>query len=488
MRDKGWFLVIRQREKEQAILNRFFRSKKAEFLAIYGRRRIGKTYLIREFFKNKGVYLEITGSNKVAKREQLKNFYREFRVLFPKSISDKTPRDWSEAFELVTKAAGQMDSLVKFIFFIDELPWLASPKSGFLAALDYFWNRHLSQMPNALLIVCGSAAHWMIKKVINDKGGLHGRLSAQIRLEAFALGETEKFLIEQGVHLKRKQLIELYMCMGGVAKYLMSVSPGKSSAQIINELCFSPQGLLASEFVKLYESLFASSEKHIGVVRALAKKQYGMMQSDLLKAAGLGQGGGATDVLRELEEAGFIMTIPAFGKQTKEKKFRLMDEYSLFYLTWIEEVKSSILRNFDHDYWAKIHNTSAWKSWSGHVFENICLKHSNKIREALGLSGVTTIESHWKHTGFSQQEGAEIDLVLDRADNCINLCEIKFCDKEFEITKAYAKDLERKKEVFQKVTGTKKTIFLSLITPFGLKENEHSIGLVDQSITVDALF
>ncbi|HEX2582755.1 MAG TPA: ATP-binding protein [Chlamydiales bacterium] len=479
--------MIIGREKELGILKKFLKSQKAEFLAIYGRRRIGKTFLIHEFYKDKGIYFEITGSNKASKKEQLKNFSRELQVLFP---GTKKISDWSDAFDVLLKKIQRVDPGQKFIFFIDELPWLASPKSGFLSALDYFWNRHFSRLSNVLLIVCGSAAHWIIRKIINDKGGLHNRLSQWIRLEPFTLRETESYLAEQGIKFQRKQLVELYMAFGGVAKYLTSLPTGKSVAQIINEYCFTPNGFLFSEFSKLYESLFDSSEKHMAIVRALAKKQHGLTQTALLKVAGLQPGGTSSLALQELEEAGFIMSIQAFGKKQKEKSFRLIDEYSLFYFAWIEEIRGDVFKNFDAEYWVKKYKTPAWYAWAGHAFETICLKHSEKIKKALGISGITTSESHWKHIPLKKSEGqgVEIDLVIDRADNCINLCEIKFCEEEFEIKKDYAKDLENKKSVFQKTTGTKKTIFLTLITPFGLKENAYSIELVNQQLTLDALF
>lgn len=481
--------MIFGREKEQTLFTKYLKSKRAEFLAVYGRRRIGKTFLISEFFKTKGVYLEVTGSKKTSKAGQIKNFMKEFRAQFPDMAPPMLPKHWSDVFDLVENVAKKVDPNVKFILFIDELPWFASPKSGFLAALDYSWNRHLSRFPNVILIICGSAAHWMIKKVVNDKGGLHGRLSAKLRLEAFTLSETESFLADQGIRLKRKQLIELYMAFGGVAKYLVHLPTGQSPSQIINESCFSPHGALFSEFTRLYESLFDSSKSHVAVVRALAKKRHGMSQADLLKAADLSYGGTSTDVLKELEESGFIMSIPSFGKSSKEQQFRLVDEYSLFYLTWIENIQGSLYRTFDTEYWNKMCQSPHWHSWAGYAFENICLKHSAKIKEALGLASVLTIESHWQHVASKKgDKGAEIDLIIDRADNCINLCEIKFYNSEFEVTQSYAKDLERKKEVFQKVTGTQKTLFITLITPYGMKENEHSLGLVNQQLTLDALF
>lgn len=378
---------------------------------------------------------------------------------------------------------------------MDELPWLASPKSGFLQALDYAWNHDLSRFPNVLLIVCGSAASWIIKKVIKDKGGLHGRLSAKIRLQPFSLSETEQFLSGEGVHFKRKQLIELYMCLGGVAKYLINVVPGKSVAQIINELCFSPNGFLFSEFSELYHSLFDAAENHIAIVRALAKKRKGMSLEELLIATHLTHGGSVTDTLEELEESGFIVKMPAFGKETRDRKIRLIDEYTFFYLSWIEKVRPSLLRSASPvaNYWNRIVKTPSWHEWTGHAFETIVLKHVDKVKAALGITGVASEESHWQHTPKKNDSevshrGAEIDLIIDRADDCINLCEIKFCNTEFQIDKEYALQLERKRDVFQKVTGTKKTIFITLITPYGIIKNEHSTGLVDQELTADHLF
>jgi hypothetical protein len=280
------------------------------------------------------------------------------------------------------------------------------------------------------------------------------------------------------------------MALGGVAKYLVNIPAGKSSTQIINELCFSPQGFLFSEFTDLYESLFDESEKHIAIVRALAKRRTGLLLEELLKETDLKPGGYFADVLEELEESGFIMRMPAFGKEVRDRKIRLIDEYTFFYLTWIEKFRPSVTRTSSNDYWTRMCKTPAWHEWSGHAFENICLKHVGKIKADLGIAGVLTEESHWQYKPMKQsnERGAEIDLLIDRADDCINLCEIKFCNTEFVIDRAYAEQLERKKAVFQRVTGTKKTVFLTLITPFGTAKNEHYIGLVDQQLTMDALF
>lgn len=471
------------RKQEIRILQRLHQSTKAEFLAIYGRRRIGKTFLVHQFFKDLGVYFEVTGTRKASKTEQLTNFYREFVALFKQETeAQKVPKTWDEAFHQLKEAISLIPHSQKVILFFDELPWLASPKSGFLNALDYFWNRHASRMPNVLLIVCGSAASWMIKKVINDRGGLHGRLSAEIRLQPFSLEEVEEFLQAHHIHLTHKQIVEIYMVAGGVPKYLTYIERGQSSAQVINALCFMPQSPLLQEFHKLYDSLFEDAQKHVKIVRLLGEHRYGMRQQELLQAAGLSVGGRSQELLEELEVSGFIVRAPHFGRRAKERSCRLVDEYSLFYLTWIDAVKHNLLRGTDRDYWSKLHMTPSWHTWAGYAFETICLQHIRKIKEALEIGGVSTSESHWRCSG------AEIDLVIDRADQCINLCEMKFYSDVYTMTRKDAEDLERKKRLFYETTKTKKAVFITLITPYGADENEYYLRIVDNQINLEALF
>lgn len=476
------------REKEKKQLKDLYISDKAEFVAIYGRRRVGKTYLISEFFKDKGVYFEITGSKKASKSEQLKNFYREFTALFSDADIIKPPEDWGEALHLLKNGIEKIPETQKVILFFDELPWLSSPKSGFLSALDYFWNRHISRMKNVKLIVCGSAASWMIHHVIHDKGGLYGRLSTQMRLEPFTLTEVEQLFLAKGIRFDRKQLIILYMAIGGIPKYLNFIKPGMSAAQLLDELCFKPQGFLFQEFPKLFKSLFDNAERHVKIVKVLASKRYGLTQMDLFHQAGLPIGGHSSSTLEELEESGFIMSFPEYGKNTKEKWWRLTDEYSFFYLTWIENIRNSILCQSDPEYWMKVQSSHQWLTWSGYAFENICLKHVLSIKKALGLSGVSTIETQWSFRGNENENGAQIDLVIDRADNCINLCEIKFSNDIYVMTKQDKEILERKQSVFQRETKTRKTLFTTLITPYGAEENNHYLGTVQKQLTMQDLF
>lgn len=479
------FFFGREQEKKQ--LQELYDSGKAEFIAIYGRRRVGKTYLVNDFFKDKGIYFEITGSKKAPKSEQLSNFYRELTSLFPEENSCEKPKDWGQALNLLQVAIQKIPKTQKVILFFDELPWLAAPRSGFLRALDYFWNRHISRMGNVKLIVCGSAAAWMIHHIIHDKGGLYGRLSSQIRLEPFTLIEVENLLHAKCINLDRKQLITLYMAIGGIPKYLNFVKPGLSVVQMVNDFCFKPQGFLFQEFPKLFKSLFDGADKHLRIVKLLAENRYGLSQSEIFKKTGIPISGHSSTLLEELEECGFILSVPKWGKNVKERKWRLIDEYSYFYLTWIDGRRSSILRNSDPDYWVKCQTSQNWVTWSGYAFENICLKHIGKIKEALGISGVGSVETQWSFQGDKDKEGAQVDLLIDRQDNCINLCEIRFSNDKYLFTKKDQEALERKKRVFQRETGVKKAIFITMITPYGVTENEHYLGTVQKQLTMDAL-
>jgi hypothetical protein len=481
--------MIIGREKEQETLRRLYTSKRSEFLALYGRRRIGKTFLITEYFKNKGIFFEVTGLPEATPEEDLVNFHREFCALFKKENTEVPPADWSEAFYRLQNMLETFPKSSKIVIFFDEMPWLANKRSNFLSALDYFWNRHASRMNNILLIVCGSAASWMIHNVINNKGGLHGRLSAQIRLLPFKLSELEEFLKHERIELTRKQICELYMVTGGVPKYLSHLPRGNSAAQLIHHICFTPQAPLLTEFHKLYHSLFRKPEGHIAVIKALAKRRQRLARKDLNQLMNGDTSRATTKILDELEESGFITRLPEMGKKVKDSLFMLNDEYSIFYLNWIDDEKHLILQNEDPNYWSKKQTTSGWLAWAGYAFESMCLKHIANIKTALKIGGVITQETHWQSRPQSSEEiGVQIDLVIDRADQCINICEIKFCNKPFLITKKYAEELARKKRMFKEKTDTRKTVFLTIITPYGAVQNDYYVDLVDNQLNIDDLF
>lgn len=481
--------TIAGRGEELNIMEKIYKSRDAELLAIYGRRRVGKTYLINNFFREKGIYFELTGTKDAKAREQLINFSNELSKVFLKGERNTSPENWTEAFARLQDEIEKAVRDQKIILFFDEMPWLNSKKSGFLQALDHFWNRFASRDKRIIAVVCGSAASWMIKNVIYGKGGLHNRVTKKIRLLPFTLSEVEEFLKSRDIDLDRKQIIELYMVFGGVAQYLKYAERGKSAAQIINDVCFNKDGELFGEFEKLYKSLFDSHENHVGIIKALAKTGQGLTKNELLKVTELKSGGTSSKTIQELEEAGFIIYVPAFNKRKAGGRYRLADQYSLFYLTWIEKANLTSLAEAK-DYWLKKRASKGWDAWAGYAFENICFKHMAKIKSALGISGVSTALSGWSYIPprGSKDNGAQIDMIIDRADNCINLCEMKYYDSEFVIDKEYAKSLKNKKDVFRERIGTRKTLFTTMIATYGVKENEYYLSVVDNQITMDGLF
>lgn len=475
---------------ELEILERISVSTQAEFLAVYGRRRIGKTYLISEYFKNKGYYFELTGAKEAPLKTQLNNFREEFADAFYAGVKQEMPNSWQEAFNQLRRKAKELNPDKKIILFLDELPWLASRRSSILSSLEHVWNRYLSRLNNVILIVCGSAASWMLQKIIYNKGGLYGRLTAEIHLKPFTLGETELYFKAKGITLDRKQIIELYLAFGGVAKYLANVKKGKSSSAIISESCFSQNGALLQEFPKLYESLFEKPQQHIAIINSLATKKSGMTQDEIIQSTGISSGGGLTRLLHELEDSGFILEMSEFSRKKKEARYRLIDEYSLFYLAWIKPALDSQLKNIAPNYWQSIQNSPAYTAWAGYAFEGICLKHVDKIMEALKISVVARTSSTWsyKPRKDDDQKGAQIDLVIDRADRCINLCEIKFCNDIFLVKNNYADNLRYKKSCFQEQTQTKKSLFTTLITTYGATINPSYLASIDNQLTMDVLF
>lgn len=483
------------RDREKQILGRLLGSPRPEFLALYGRRRVGKTHLVNEFFEGKGILLEIVGSVETSRKVQLARFAVELANKFPKVPKDVSFESWDQAFQALVEATDEVlrrEPKQQIVLFFDEAPWLDTRNSGFLSALTYAWNKNFSKSKygNLLLIVCGSAASWIINKAINSKGGLHNRITETIRLEPFDLAEAKAFLESRGVQLEHRQIVEVYLALGGVAAYLGHVRPGLSATQIINELCFTSGRMLTGEFNRLFSSLFTNHHKHEQVVRALAAAPHGLDRETLLTKAGLSSGGVASRILNELEESGFIAAVPQHGKRKRGRRYRLIDEYSLFYIKWIAPALHDSLGRIDEHYWLRQTEKPSWLSWAGYAFEGLCLKNVDCIKRALGISGVSTTQSSWSHVPKPGEPGpgAQIDLIIDRADRTINLCEIKFVSGELEISAALRRDLERKKAVFREQTGTRSLLLTTLITAEGVKQGKNYHGVVDQQLTMDCLF
>lgn len=471
------------RKKELEILDKLLVSNTADFVALYGRRRVGKTFLIREYLKSYTVF-SFSGTFEVALHVQLNNFFDEY-IRSTKGQKETTPpKNWSKAFSYLTDYLYSLkDSKQKLVVFIDELPWLDTPRSGFVSALEYFWNQHASAMNNILLITCGSSASWMHKKLLKAKGGLYNRVTKRIKLQPFTLYETELFCQKANLKLSRYQIIQLYMVMGGIPFYLNELTQGKSAVQLINEICFTSTGLLSDEYEQLYYSLFKKADNHISIIEALAHHPYGMLRNELIKKSKLSDGGIFTKTLDDLLESGFIMKYRPFNKKKKDSIYRLIDLYSLFYLKFIKGNISNQLNT-----WEKIVNQSSFRAWSGYAYENICMIHSRQVIQKLGISGTFTEISSWKHKGNNELPGAQIDMLIDRKDGVINLCEAKFTQKEYIITKDYIADLRRKRAVFEHVTKTKKSIVTTLISTYPAIQNTHYLEEIHSEVTMDDLF
>lgn len=473
--------LIIGRKEEKKILEKALHSTEAEMISVIGRRRVGKTYLVRTTYKDNIVF-EISGLQNATGQEQLRNFANQLRKFSGAKTIIPPPKDWLDAFFILIDFLEQVETDKKRVVFFDEVPWMATHKSGFLKGLSYFWNSWAVQQ-NIVVVICGSAASWMIQKILRSKGGLHNRVTRRIRLKPFTLAETEKYLLQRGVRLERYQLLQLYMVMGGIPHYLKEIEAGKSATQNIDAICFGETGLLRDEFLSLYPALFKQAEYHTLLVRILAAKPNGLSRSDLITTAKISDSGRITQVLIELEESGFITSYIAFGKKKKGKLYRLTDEYSIFYLRFIEPNLSET-----QGVWKSLSRGQTYKIWCGYAFENVCLKHVLQIKQALGIAGIYTRSASFYKKGDKQQRGTQIDLLIDRDDRTINLVEIKFYDGQFTISKEYAQKLREKMQVFRETTKTKKQIFLTLITSMGLKQNVHSIGLVDSDFSSDILF
>jgi AAA+ ATPase superfamily predicted ATPase len=464
------------RKKEKATLLDALKSKHSELIVIYGRRRVGKTFLVRNVYRNY-IQFEFSGINKIPLKQQLLNFYL---TLSAKNKNLKKPTNWIEAFHQLSQYLDTVKSNKKKVIFIDEFPWLDTRKSNFLAAFDNFWNSYATKHDNLVVVICGSAASYMIKKIVKNKGGLHNRLTQRIQLEPFNLHDTELLLKQNKVQLTRYDIIQIYMAIGGIPYYLDKILPGESVAQALDRLCFMRDGFLRTEFTNVFASLFEQHDNHEAIIRTLAAVRKGLTRTDILTKSKVKSGGTLSKTLGELEDSGFIEKyIPYQG--TKDSMFRLSDEYSMFYIKFIEKTKPS-----DTTYWTKLAGQQSYKIWSGYNFETICLKHVAQLKEGLKISGINSNAGSW--VGKKSTNNAQIDLLIDRDDNVINLCEIKFYNTKYTINTKYALEIADKVNAFTLSTKTKKSIFVTFITTYGLIENKYSNQIVQNELTLNHLF
>jgi AAA+ ATPase superfamily predicted ATPase len=463
------------RKSELEILKQTHVNTSSDLLVLYGRRRVGKTFLIREFYKNEMVF-ELTGLFNGGLYDQLKNFTHELS-LRDKKHTAAVPENWFDAFILLERYLTRLTSKKKKVMFIDEFPWIASAKSKFLMAFEHFWNSFCTKRSDLIVVICGSAASYMVQKILHNKGGLHNRITQKIQLLPFDLHDADLFIKHRGIYYTKYDVLQVYMAMGGIPHYLNKLQKGKSVAQNIDALCFEKDGVLRSEFDELYASLFDDSDKHLKIIQVLDQCNQGLTRDHLIKKTKLKSGGDFTLKLNELIYAGFVMEHVYYQNKKKYSMYRLSDEYSKFYLKFIHNHKNNGVGT-----WQRLHQSRSYTSWSGFAFEALCLKHIHQIKLALRIDSIYSATSSW----FNDR--AQIDLLIDRDDKVINLCEIKFHNTTFTIDKNDYLNLKNKVFEFQKETGTRKNIFITLITTYGVAENKYSQELIQNVVDIERLF
>jgi AAA+ ATPase superfamily predicted ATPase len=464
------------RKAEMQELQRYYDSERPELIIVYGRRRVGKTYLVKEFFENNFAFY-FTGTVDVPNAQNLSNFDKA--IIDYGGTIPRASKNWSEAFtRLKALLAGHSGN--KKVVFFDEMPWLDAHESDFLSAFDYFWNSWASAAPEILFIGCGSATSWITKKIFQNRGGLHNRITGRIYLKSFTLGECEEFYKSRNIEMTRYQIAECYMIFGGIPYYLNLFHTGMSFSQNTDILCFADKAPLKYEFDDLFRSLFKNPRRHITVVEALSGKRAGMSRAELSHASKLQPNGHLTDTLTELEQCDFIEKYSDFTKQKNGSYYYLKDPFSLFYLRYMKTNDSK-----DEYFWTNYIEDGGHRAWSGYAFEQLCRIHVKQMKEKLGILGVSTETTTWRSKDATP--GAQIDLLISRRDGVINLCEMKYSKHPYMISKSEAADLERKKSVFLSETGAKSAIHITMVTTWGLEKKGY-FGMAQSEIALDDLF
>lgn len=466
------------RTAEQALLDKLYLSDKSEFVAVYGRRRVGKTFLIKEFFENELLF-SVSGLANEKTAKQLENFH--LTLLRHDRTLTGEPRDWLQAFEMLMSLVEKSNARRKVVL-LDELPWMDTPKSGFISALEHFWNDFASSRHDVLLIVCGSATSWMMNKLINNHGGLHNRLTNRIRLKPFSLKETEEMLVSRGFNLSRYEIAICYMILGGIPFYLDMLDSEFGLTQNIDKLLFADGGRLSNEINNLFASLFKNSSDYVKVVKVLSEHKCGLNRAEIQKETGMSTGGSFSTILDNLCSCGFLKKYNAYNNGKKEQLYQLVDFYTLFYFNFADAIKAH-KKNF----WEGFQTKSAFYTWAGLTFERLAFDHVELIKKSLGISGIPSTEYPCRIVGMDSKN-TQIDMVIDREDRTINICEMKFCESEYAVDSDEEITLRNRLAVFRKTMKRKRlSLQLTYVTTFGVVRNKHS-GIINNQVKLDDLF
>lgn len=480
--------LIIARKEEQRVLQSLKNENTAQFLAVYGRRRVGKTFLIREFFEDSFSFKHTALSPLELKDINPDALYKAQLAEFKKSLvryghnNDNPIADWFEAFDRLRELIESKRTREKAIVFIDEMPWLDTPRAGFISALEHFWNDYGSGKHNLLLIVCGSSTTWMLDKLIHNQGGLYGRTTKEMHIHPFTLSECEEYYKSRGIMMDRYDILQSYMILGGVAYYMSYMEKGRSLAQNIDSLFFCQGGRLEDEYNKLFTSLFGENDKYQKVVEFLSKSRYGATQDEIANAVGMSRGGTLSKMIKALVKSDLVISYYDFKGSNKEAYYKLTDLFCLFYLNFVRKHPTT-----NQTFWQDNQNSPKLNTWRGLAFEDVCFVHQNEIRHALGIGGVHTEIYPWRNESTTAGKGAQIDMIIDRADRVMNVCEMKFTIGEFTIDKNYDAALRNKIATVMELTRGRRNPQMTLITTYGLKDNQYS-NRIQRIVTMNDLF
>lgn len=473
--------MIIGRKPEQKELLEAADAEYSRFVAVYGRRRVGKTFLIRETF-NYTFTFQHAGLAKGKMKDQLLSFRASLQAASGKKYAQF--KSWYEAFFALEEWLGSLPEGKKTVF-LDELPWMDTPRSNFISGLEHFWNSWASARKDILLIVCGSATSWIVNKLINNHGGLHNRLTNRIMLQPFTLSECEQYSKANNLGMSRYQIVENYMIMGGIPFYWSMMKRNLSMAQNIDALFFSHDAEgLTHEYRQLYASLFNNPEPYMNIVEALARKTRGMTREEISKIIEVKTGGELTKLLNELEWCGFIRKYNYIGRRSKDALYQLIDNFTLFHFQYMKDN-----RNNDPHFWTNNIDSALHRTWGELAFERVCLMHISQIKEALGISGVLSNVYSWRSEADEDKgiNKTQVDLLIDRNDGVVNLCEMKFSGQEYAVTEEEEMKLRRRRGNYIEATQTKKAVHITMITPYGLKRNAHS-SIAQNELSMNDLF
>lgn len=474
------------REKEVAELLALYDRTSPELVAVYGRRRVGKTYLVDETFRGRisfrhaglsPIENENSKEGSIVKK-QLQAFY--YSLVTQGMKESKCPADWLEAFFMLEMFLSGNDDGSRQLVFLDELPWMDTPKSGFITAFESFWNSWACTR-NIMVIISGSANSWIRDKLINNHGGLYGRVTYEIKLAPFSLRECELLFKERGISISRYDIVQSYMIFGGIPFYLNYFQRGRSLAQTVDELFFVKGAKLQFEYDRLFSSIFANPEMMKNIIGVLAQRNTGYTRKEITEVTGLASGGTLTEALKALIASDFVEKYVPFGCTKKEEHYKLIDPFCIFFLKFVEN--RAVLPDA---FWQQNTTSQNIVTWRGFAFENVCFEHIGQIKQALGISGIGTTQSAWEKSG-GEEKGTQIDLLISRKDNVVNMCELKFYGDIFTVDKNYDLVLRNRRSILERSIPRKSTIHSTLITTYGIRENEYRWAF-DNVVTIDELF